>query len=87
MANILTLRLEPLSLVWGAEYLAVTATQIRTPLEMTGVTNINDTSVVNIARRLQSHDKNCNPDNGITISGEALLATSGLSLDFESASF
>jgi len=69
------------------EFPAVTAAQILTPLEMAGVTDINDTAVVNIARLLQSLDQDCNPDNGITISGEALLAAAGLSIDFEAATF
>ena len=69
------------------EFPAVTAAQILTPLEMAGATDINDTGVVNIARLLQSLDKDCDPNNGITISGEALLATAGLSLDFEATNF
>ncbi len=66
---------------------AVTAAQILTPLELAGVTDINDTGVVNMARLLQSLDQDCDPGNGITISGEALLSAAGMSLDFESANF
>jgi hypothetical protein len=65
----------------------VTAAQILTPLELAGVTDINNTGVVNMARLLQSLDQDCDPDNGITISGEALLAAAGMSIDFEDANF
>ncbi|MET0050177.1 MAG: hypothetical protein ABW095_03735 [Candidatus Thiodiazotropha sp.] len=66
---------------------AVTAAQILTPLELAGVEDINHTGVVNMARLLQSLDEDCNADNGITISGEALLAATGMSLDFEDPDF
>lgn len=66
---------------------AVAAAQVLTPLELAGVTDINDTGVVNMARLLQSLDQDCNPNNGITISGEALLAATGMSIDFESTTF
>lgn len=69
------------------EFPAVTAAQILTPLELAGVTDINDAGVVNMARLLQSLDKDCDPGNGITISGEALLSAVGMSLDFESPNF
>lgn len=69
------------------EFPAVTAAQILTPLELAGVTDINDTGVVNMARLLQSLDMDCDPDNGITISGEALLSAAGMSLDFEDPNF
>lgn len=69
------------------EFPAVTAAQILTPLELAGVTDINDTGVVNMARLLQSLDQDCDPSNGITIGGEALLAATGMSLDFESPDF
>jgi len=66
---------------------AVTAAQIITPLELAGVEDINDIGVVNMARLLQSLDQDCDPDNGISISGEALLSAAGLSLDFEDSEF
>ncbi len=69
------------------EFPAVTAAQILTPLELAGVTDINNTGVVNMARLLQSLDQDCDPGNGITIGGEALLAAAGMSLDFESPNF
>jgi len=69
------------------EFPAVTAAQILTPLELAGVTDINDTGVVNMARLLQSLDQDCDPSNGITIGGEALLAAAGMSIDFESEFF
>ena len=69
------------------EFPAITAAQILTPLELAGVTDINNTGVVNMARLLQSLDQDCDPSNGITIGGEALLAAAGMSLDFESPDF
>ncbi|MBV1882982.1 MAG: hypothetical protein KUG82_15190 [Pseudomonadales bacterium] len=69
------------------EFPAVTAAQILTPLELAGVTDINNTGVVNMARLLQSLDQDCDPSNGITIGGEALLAAAGMALDFESPNF
>ena len=69
------------------EFPAVTAAQILTPLELAGVTDINNTGVVNMARLLQSLDQDCDPSNGITISGEALLAATGMSIDFEDENF
>lgn len=66
---------------------AVRAAQILTPLELAGTGDIRDTGVVNMARLLQSLDKDCDPSNGITISGEALLSAAGLSLDFEDPDF
>ncbi|MEJ2621572.1 MAG: hypothetical protein P8163_15295 [Candidatus Thiodiazotropha sp.] len=69
------------------EFPAVTAAHILTPLELAGVEDINHTGVVNMARLLQSLDQDCDPDNGITISGEALLAATGLEIDFEDPDF
>lgn len=69
------------------EFPAVTAAQIITPLELAGVEDVSDTSVINMARLLQTLDNDCNPENGIVISGQVLLATAGMSIDFESESF
>ncbi len=66
---------------------AVTAAQILTPLELAGVSDINDVGVVNMARLLQSLDQDCDPSNGISISGQALLSAAGMTLDFESPDF
>jgi hypothetical protein len=69
------------------EFPAVTAAHILTPLELAGVEDINHTGVVNMARLLQSLDQDCDPDNGITIGGEALLAATGMEIDFEDPDF
>lgn len=69
------------------EFPAVEAAQVLTPLELAGVTDINDTGVVNMARLLQTLDKDCNANNGITLSGEVLLSTAQMEIDFESPSF
>ncbi len=66
---------------------AVTAAHIITPLDLAGVNDINDTGVVNMARLLQTLDKDCNPDNGITIGGEVLLATTNMSINFSDPDF
>lgn len=69
------------------QFPAVEAAQILTPLDLAGVSDINDTGVVNMARLLQSLDRDCNPDNGIIISGEALLSAAGMTLNFEDPEF
>jgi hypothetical protein len=66
---------------------AVTAAHILTPLELVGVEDIGHTGVVNMARLLQSLDQDCDPENGITIGGEALLAATGMEIDFEDPDF
>jgi hypothetical protein len=69
------------------EFPATAAAQILTPLELVGVSDMTDIAVVNMARLLQSLDKDCNPDNGITISGEVLLAATGMEIDFNDPDF
>lgn len=69
------------------EFPAVTAAQIITPLELAGVEDITNTGVINMARLLQTLDNDCDPSNGIVISGQVLLATAGMSIDFESETF
>ena len=66
---------------------AVTAGSVITPLDVVNTLDIHDTSVVNIARLLQSLDTDGNPTNGISISSAAHLSATGLSVDFASASF
>ena len=53
---------------------AVLASEMVTPLDMGIEPDINDPSVVNIARLLQSLDEDGNPDNGILISEHAASA-------------
>jgi hypothetical protein len=69
------------------EFPAVTAAQILTPLELAGVESVNDKGVENMARLLQTLDNDCDPTNGIVISGQVLLAATGMAIDFESDSF
>lgn len=66
---------------------AVTAAQIITPLELAGVSDINDPFVTNMARLLQTLDQDCDASNGITIGGEVLLATADMQIDFEDPDF
>jgi len=58
-----------------------------TPLDVFSTTEIGDTGVVNMTRLLQSLDTDGDPDNGITISPDAAASATGLSVDFNSASF
>lgn len=69
------------------EFPATAAAQIITPLELAGVSDMSDIAVVNMARLLQSLDKDCDPENGIKISGEALLAATGMVIDFNDPNF
>lgn len=69
------------------EFPAVTAAHIITPLELAGVDSLSDTAVENMARLLQSLDTDCNPDNGISISADAILAATGLEIDFNDENF
>lgn len=50
---------------------ATAAKSTMTPLDIAGVEDVNDTTVVNIIRLLQTLDQDGNPDNGITITESA----------------
>jgi len=66
----------------------VTAKSTVTPLDIVGTSDIYDTSVVNIARLLQTLDSDGDPSNGIEIKDAAHTAATGMSdLDFASISF
>ena len=66
---------------------ATDAGPVVTPLDMIGVTDLTNTSVINILRLLQSLDIDGDPTNGITIDPAAHTAASGLSIAFDSATF
>jgi len=66
---------------------ATPASPTVTPLDVFSTTEIGNTGVMNMARLLQSLDTDGNPDNGITISPDAGASATGLSVDFNSASF
>lgn len=66
---------------------AVSGQPVITLFNFAGSNDINNTTLVNIARFLQSLDSDGNPDNGITISAQAHTAATGHSLDFSSPSF
>lgn len=63
------------------------ACSVVTPLDLVGTANLNDTSVVNIARLLQTLDGNGNPTDGITILDDAHTAATGMHLAFGSSDF
>lgn len=63
------------------------AKALLTPLDLVGTENINDVTVIKIARLLQSLDLDGDPDNGITIGDEAHTILESLQLDLETSSF
>jgi hypothetical protein len=65
----------------------VAAEAVITPLDIIDTQDINDPSVVNIARLLQSLDADGDPTNGISIDDTAHLSATGMSLDFSSPTF
>ena len=66
---------------------AVTAKAVITPLDIINTQDVNNTSVVNMARLLQTLDTDGDPANGILISEAAHLSATGLGLDFASPTF
>ncbi|MCF2950485.1 DM13 domain-containing protein [Paraglaciecola aquimarina] len=65
----------------------VTAGEMLSPLDVFGVTDVNDIQVQNMARLLQSLDQDGIAGNGITISDNAHTQATGLTVDFASADF
>ncbi|MGH8453750.1 MAG: hypothetical protein ACRES4_02915 [Nevskiales bacterium] len=61
------------------------ATAVVTPLELVGTDNVNNQSVTNILRFLQTLDEDGNPDNGIVIDAAAVTAATGETLNFSAA--
>ncbi len=58
------------------------AREFITPLDVAGTNNISDQKAINITRFLQNIDDDLNPDNGITISSNALNAGTGSHISF-----
>ena len=69
------------------DFPTVTAKEVVTPLDLANTTNINDITVVNIARLLISLDTDNNPDNGISLGPDAHAAATGMSLLLSSETF
>lgn len=65
----------------------VTGRPVITLFNFAGSNDINNTTLVNIARFLQSLDSDGDPANGISIPEQAHTAATGQALDFSSASF
>jgi hypothetical protein len=65
----------------------VEAKAVVTPLDLFSTQNINDPSVVNTIRLLQSLDEDANPQNGILIPEKAHELSAGLTLDFTHSNF
>ena len=58
------------------------------PLTLAGTTDTSDLAATNMARLLQSLDEDGNPDNGISILGEAHTSATGISnIDFSAQDF
>lgn len=66
---------------------SVPACPVVTPLDLVGTADLSDTSVVNLARLLQTLDSNGNPADGITILDDAHTAATGMRLAFDSVNF
>lgn len=66
---------------------AVIGADIVTPLDVFSTENIDDLRVQNLLRLLQTLDIDANPDNGITLSDEAIASATGLTADFASGNF
>lgn len=60
---------------------------VLTPLDLVGATDINDTTVLNMARLLLSLDVDGDPDNGIQIGDDAHTQALSESIDFASDTF
>ncbi|MBL4798605.1 MAG: hypothetical protein JKY50_14400 [Oleispira sp.] len=69
------------------EFPEVTATPVVTPLVMANTKNIDDPTVVNIIRLLQTLDKDGNPSNGITITEEAADVAEAVNFEVSVAEF
>lgn len=74
-------------MIGDIELPATDAKDLITPLDIADTTNVNDTSVVNILRLLQTLDTDADPDNGITIADLAHDNAVGYDIDFSSATF
>ena len=73
--------------VGDIQFPSVMASARITPYTLANSTDINNLSVINIARFLQTLDQDGNLDNGIAIDSQAHTAGIGNSLDFSSAQF
>lgn len=66
---------------------SIKAEQEVTPLSVFSVNDLNNISVINMLRLLQTLDQDANPNNGISISTKAIDAAAGLHVNFSSANF
>ncbi|MFT2091741.1 DM13 domain-containing protein [Paraglaciecola sp. 2405UD69-4] len=69
------------------QFPAVTAQNVMSPLDVFSVTNINDVRVANMARLLQTLDRDGISGNGITITDDAHNQARGVIVDFSSDDF
>ncbi|MCP3852803.1 MAG: hypothetical protein GY694_21630, partial [Gammaproteobacteria bacterium] len=70
------------------EFPPVPAAGVVTPLDMAGTNDTTDTTLINIARLLQTLDSDGDPStNGIVISEQAHKSAQNLTVDFSSPSF
>lgn len=73
--------------IGSIDFPTVAARPVITLLDVVNTQDVNNISVVNIARLLQSLDIDGDPINGIMISSTAHLFATGLSVDFSSPTF
>lgn len=57
------------------------------PFDLAGTADTSDTELINITRLLQTLDTDADPSNGITISNDAHLSATGMTLNFSSLTF
>lgn len=74
-------------LIGDIRFPMVAAGSVITPLDIIGTQDINDLSVVNMARLLQSMDENDIAEDGISIADVAHQYATGMNLDFASPTF
>ena len=73
--------------IGDADFPNATAAPTVSPFDLAGTTDVTDTTVINMARLLQTLDTDGDPDNGITIGAQAHTEAIGMSIDFDSATF
>lgn len=71
--------------IGGIDLPSTQAGPLITPLDLAGTTDLDHPAVVNIARLLQSLDRDGNPDNGIKIDNQAHQSAENMFIDFEHA--
>ena len=69
------------------QFPSVSAASVVTPLDIAGTNDFSNTSIINMARLLQSLDTDGDPSNGIVIGQQAHSAAINFNIDFSSNNF